>query len=211
MPLPMIHLATAREYAKDFSTLLNCPEFYLGSISPDAIHMRVNTERKDKNVTHLHAEGDSWKDNVLKFLKQSKTNPNYNFLLGYGIHILTDIIWHETIYIAFKRQYEKDSNPLQDIRWAYYNDTDQLDFELYEICEWRKNIWNLLKKSDRCSVEGILETDEIIAWKDRTLEWFNRGVSQHKNPIKYISLENLQRFIHDCANSIKTILESEDL
>ena len=56
MPLPMIHLAVAREYAKasaNFAGLINCPEYYLGSISPDAVHMRPGTGKSDKGITHL--------------------------------------------------------------------------------------------------------------------------------------------------------------
>ncbi len=49
-----------------------------------------------------------------------KTKSNYGFLLGYGIHILTDIIWNETLYAKFKLEYEKDCNQKQDIRLAYY-------------------------------------------------------------------------------------------
>lgn len=211
MPLPMVHLGTAREYARSCPLLLNCPEFYLGSISPDAIHMRQNSTSEDKSISHFHAEGDIWKENVLNFIKQNRTKPNYNFLLGYGIHILTDIIWYETIYAKFKSDYYKDSSPIQDARMAYYNDTDQLDFELYKICKWRKNIWDLLEEATPYDVDDILTANEINAWKIRTLHWFDSGASKHKNPIKYISIKDLTQFIKDAGNRIKGILESEGL
>ncbi|MDF2543731.1 MAG: hypothetical protein K0S47_3449 [Herbinix sp.] len=211
MPLPMVHLATAREYANETTDLLNCPEFYLGSISPDAIHMRQNILSSDKGVTHLFAEGDLWKENVTGFIKQNKSKPNYNFILGYGIHILTDIIWNETLYRKFQHEYEKDATPLEDIRLAYYNDTDKLDFELYRIFDWRKDVWKLLERTQLFGVEGILSTDEINAWNNRTLHWFDHGVSLHKNPIRYISVEDLLEFIQNANKTIKRVLETEGL
>lgn len=211
MPLPMVHLGTARVYAKDYSELLHCPEYYLGCISPDAIHVRGNIDKKDKRITHLHAEGPEWENNVINFLKQNRNKKNYNFLLGYGIHILTDIIWWETVYIKFKQEYIKDQNPVQDLKSAYYNDTDQLDFELYKNSEWRESIWSLLKKSESFFVEGLLEESEITAWKSHTLKYFDTKVSRHKNPIRYFTIEELEVFMKDAADRIKDTLEEEGL
>ncbi len=211
MPLPMVHLGTARVYAKDFSVLSYCPEYYLGCISPDAIHVRENIDKKDKRITHLHAEGPEWENNVINFLKQNRNKKNYSFLLGYGIHILTDIIWWETVYIKFKQKYEKDMNPIQDLKTAYYNDADQLDFELYKNSEWCETIWTLLKKSESFSVEGLLEKREISAWKNHTLTYFDIEESKHKKPIKYFTIEELEEFMKDASNKIKAILEVEGL
>lgn len=211
MPLPMIHLAVAREYAIENIILLDCPEYYLGSISPDAIHMRVNIQKNDKEITHLFAEGDLWRANVIEFIRKNKFKTNYDFILGYGIHILTDIIWSETLYKKFELEYKKDPAPVQDIRWAYYNDTDKLDFKLYEELEWRQKVWELLKRAKAIGIEGILNSDEIDAWKNRTLHWFDKGESQHKNPIKYINLEDVIEFIQKASETIKTILKAENL
>nr|HPJ75309.1 hypothetical protein [Clostridia bacterium] len=159
--------------------------------------------------THLHAEGPEWENNVINFLIQNRNKKNYNFLLGYGIHILTDIIWWETVYIKFKQEYIKDQNPVQDLKSAYYNDTDQLDFELYKNSEWRESIWSLLKKSESFFVEGLLEESEITAWKSHTLKYFDTKVSRHKNPIRYFTIEELEVFMKDAADRIKKILEKE--
>lgn len=52
MPLPMVHLAIAVQAHKLISSEPT-PAFLLGSIAPDAIHMRPNTTRNDKQKTHL--------------------------------------------------------------------------------------------------------------------------------------------------------------
>jgi hypothetical protein len=72
-----------------------------------------------------------------------------------------------------------ENSKMKVYRWAYYNDTDKLDFELYIIF--------------------------------RTLHWFDDGVSQHKNPIRYISVEDLLEIIQNASKTIKSLLETEDL
>lgn len=47
MPLPMVHLLTARRWAQNRPALRDCPEFYLGVIAPDAIHTRPGVNRDD--------------------------------------------------------------------------------------------------------------------------------------------------------------------
>jgi len=207
----MVHLCTAREYAHDISAIINCPEFYLGSISPDAIHMRKDANWQNKRITHLHADGEHWKDNVLDFLRQNKAKSNYKFLLGYGIHILTDILWNETIYSEFKIKYERDSAPTQDITWAYYNDTDQLDFELYKKIHWREEVWNLLEKAKPFDIDDILSAEEIKAWNERTLHWYDSGSSYHKHPIKYISYKDITDFAQTAGKTIRNTLAEEGL
>ncbi|NMA35192.1 MAG: zinc dependent phospholipase C family protein [Clostridiaceae bacterium] len=207
MPLPMVHLCAAREYAGDKAALLNCPEFYLGCISPDAVHMRKNAGKQDKHVTHLHAENsDQWKRNVIEFIRQNRSKVNYAFRLGYGIHILTDILWNETLYEKFRTEYEKDIDPVQDVIWAYYNDTDQLDFELYKTFGWRGDVWMLLEKTEAPDIEGILGADEIDAWNKRTLHWYDSSESQHKFPVKYLSAEDIIGFAKTAGKQIADIL-----
>jgi hypothetical protein len=55
MPLPMIHLSVVRNFA-EYIKPENSQLFFLGSISPDSIHMRVNTGKEDKQKTHYIGE-----------------------------------------------------------------------------------------------------------------------------------------------------------
>ncbi len=162
MPLPMVHLSTAVK----INTLqdLKSPEFYLGSISPDAVHMRTGFVRDDKARSQTYGER----------------------------------------YIA-------DLTPIQDKRMAYYNDTDQLDFAFYEKENWRPEIWEMLTQAEDFAIEGAVNKDEVIAWKHRTLNWYNSGKSQHTNPIKYITYEDLDGFTSYAAEKCEKYLQSKGL
>ncbi len=52
MPLPMVHLAVAIQMHR-LEQRIPSPDFLLGSIAPDAIHMRPDTGREDKQRVHL--------------------------------------------------------------------------------------------------------------------------------------------------------------
>lgn len=173
--------------------------------------MRKDADRNNKALTHLRAEGEQWKRNVIGFLKNHKAESDHNFIMGYCIHILTDIFWNETLYIEFLSRYGTDPEPVQDEKTAYYNDTDQLDFELYKSFDWRPRVWELLEKSTSRDVDDILSAEEVDAWKKRTLHWYDSGASQHKNPIKYISVEDLLEFAKTASKDIRSFLKKEGL
>lgn len=72
MPLPMIHLSVAVNIEKSLG-LENSPLFFLGSISPDAIHMRIDSSSKDKNKIHYKGETkDESLENVRVMLKRAR-------------------------------------------------------------------------------------------------------------------------------------------
>lgn len=211
MPLPMVHLSTAVK----INTLqgLKSPEFYLGSISPDAVHMRTGFVCDDKTRSHCNARmlaSINELDSLCVMIKNSVCKER-EFLLGYLIHILTDLFWEDTILKTYGDRYEADPTPIQDKRMAYYNDTDQLDFAFYEKENWRSEIWEMLAQTKDFAVENAVNKDEVAAWKYRTLNWYNSGKSQHTNPIKYITYEDLDNFTSYAAEKCEEYLLSKGL
>jgi len=221
MPLPMVHLSVAKKIAEAGFEIKDLSLFYLGSISPDAIHMRENADRYAKKLTHLgnpssvnmnftDESEDEYVNLKLDFVKINKNKVNIDFLWGYVIHILTDMYWFKMVYNKFFDDYKKDTAPIQDERWAYYNDTDRLDQILFNECEWKDDVWQSLKDVEYFDFLDLLSAQEIKAWNKRTLHWFDSGESQHKNPIKYITKSNIEKFICVCSETIrKSIVESK--
>ncbi len=239
MPLPMVHLGVAYTIHKNemFHNLDLSPsqrgQFYLGSIAPDAIHMRPGSSRMDKDMTHLllfRLRNGEMKFSeippedveettmlLLTYLSGQRHDEDFSFYLGYVLHILTDLYWAKTLSSAFMKAYYSDPNPLQDRRMAYYNDTDQLDFALYQTCSWRREVWEDLAVARGLDVKKIElkgmdvaeasrpflpSADEINQWNKRTLHWYDTGSSQHKNPIRYMNLEELKAFILEAAEKL---------
>ena len=209
MPLPMIHLSTAVKI--NTLKVMKSPEFYLGNISPDAVHMRAGFVREDKIKSHCNARVLAAIDELdsLCVMIEKSVGKEREFILGYLVHILTDLFWEDTVLKKYGEQYESDPAPIQDKRMGYYNDTDQLDFAFYEKESWRPAIWEMLAQAEEFSVEEAVNKDEVAAWKHRTLNWYNSGKSQHTNPIKYISYEDLDNFTSYAAMKCDEYLRSK--
>ena len=98
MPLSMVHLAVARKIINDFNGINNLPSFYLGAIAPDAIHMSEKQGEEAKQKSHLYSRNIQGIQNVYNYYSKKSNCIDSDFLLGYCIHILTDIYWHETLF-----------------------------------------------------------------------------------------------------------------
>lgn len=211
MPLPMVHLCVAKEYSIYTERFGDSPEFYLGNISPDAIHMRENVDRSNKRMTHLYKDGKIDISSVNEFVRESKNKADYDFYLGYGMHILTDYFWKQTVYKNFINRYNEDLHPIQSMDEAYYNDTDSIDITLYKQYQWRPDMWEMLGKAEISEVDIILRTDEIYRWNVRTLNWFDEFDTSKLKPLRYISYDEVIKFINNTVKDISIILDSESL
>jgi len=209
MPLPMVHLYIAKNIHDYGFKITDLSQFYLGTISPDAIHMRDNTDRNDKIKTHL-SEGKKWSEIdemdfyrfIIGYIRKNEDTINKSFLWGYCIHILTDMHWSKSIFLEFTEKYRNDKSPIQDERMAYYNDTDILDHALFNEGNNTKNLWNNLEISTCLDFLNLLTENEIDLWKERTLHWYDSGESKHKNPIKYITKIDIEKFINKYSKII---------
>lgn len=206
MPLPMVHLAVARKIALSYERLKDCPEYYLGSISPDAIHMRKNSSRNDKCMTHLKDE-NGWQDNAINFIKSHSLDDDISFYLGYGVHLLTDIIWYESIFSDFKSAYLKDSLPDKEMLLWYYNDTDVIDIRLYNELEDRPLIWSLLKEAKYNNVDNLLSSEEIKVWNNHVHSWFDDKEIDKYRPQKYISYDEVKTFMDEAVDTIHSLID----
>ena len=206
LPLPMVHLCVAKYFIDHTDMITDIPLFYLGSISPDAVHMRAGMVPADKSRSHLkNAAWEKTRDNAIwtaSVIDFYRLNRDQSFVLGYCLHLMTDIYWNSTFYNAYKAKYLNDTSPIQDIRMAYYNDTDQLDLLLYQSISRFTDLWDALGNAPPQSLFDFVSADEVEAWKQRTLHWYDAGESTHQNPIRYLSIEDLNTFIDDCGKYV---------
>jgi hypothetical protein len=167
MPLPMVHLTVAvRRYESD-GTLP--PAFLLGSLAPDAIHMRPGAGREDKARTHLLAPPDTADHAAIRDLLgryRTADRELADFAAGYAAHLLTDRHWAEAVYRPFRRALPPTLDPVSR-RELYYRETDQLDFDLYHHMPWRPRVWELLALAPARDFAGLLKAAEIGRSSDR--------------------------------------------
>ena len=208
MPLPMVHLSVARCLAQDHR-YPDSPAFYLGSIAPDAIHVRPDTDQKDKHVVHLVDADGPHLDRLRALLASGEAAQACGgraFVAGYAAHILTDVAWRAEIILPFRRP-RVERMPYAELRALYYNECDKLDLDLYDEQPWRPAVWELLRAAQAQDVglEGeplLLTADEIDGWRVRTLGWFDAHRDKAGYRPQHITRERVWPFIRQAADQV---------
>ena len=89
MALMMVHLLVADLWAQGHPEYLDSPEYYLGAISPDAIHIRFHDDKSRKDEFHLYNWQSLHREPVEAYWRERRQP----FDIGYGVHVLTDCQW----------------------------------------------------------------------------------------------------------------------
>jgi len=206
----MVHLATADLLVQngDLSPR-DLPAYYLGSIAPDAIHMRENPAKDAKQISHLHARNPENIGRIAAFLKDfpryEAEGVSHDYLLGYAVHLLTDVYWELGFSAGFRQRYAADPQPVQDCFAAYYNDTDVADISLYNTLPRREVLWELLKKARGYDLPGLVSGEEADKWNARTLGWYD--VPRSYLPVRYATEQTVRDYIQLAAGLIRDYLK----
>ncbi|TJY42568.1 hypothetical protein E5161_06855 [Cohnella pontilimi] len=210
MPLPMVHMSITQSIFKQ-KGLEPDPIFLLGSISPDAIHMRENTTRADKKKTHFDFNDDYTVEDLFyskmsHFVDSIPDNQEWSmFAKGYMSHVLTDLIWSHTVYRDFESQ--TANKQIDNIRTLYYMETDQIDFNLFRNEDWRAQAWGSLHSCPSIPVPEMLSEDEVEKWKHRVLDWYNDTSKEPHIQPQYITESSVRTFINDAASRLIHLFE----
>jgi hypothetical protein len=205
MPLPMVHLSVAVALFEKEGRFPS-GDFLLGSLAPDAIHMRPNSDKRDKEHVHLIDLGASSPELLQLFRTtygmdeaQSK-----GFSGGYLAHLLTDRLWWQTIINPFRQKFPS-TFPEPEFRSLYYRDTDRIDLDLYRQMPWRPQVWSSLETATATDFAPFLTAAELLQWRDRTLRWYDDPAHDSKVEPVYISRLDTQAFIVQAADEIANL------
>ncbi|MBO4616109.1 MAG: zinc dependent phospholipase C family protein [Lachnospiraceae bacterium] len=103
MAFTMVHIYIASKVAEHLEGIKDYSTYILGSIAPDAVHASDTYTVMDKERSHLFAEGlhkgkisntnqvNAWINSIRQFYEDNKNMCNFDFLLGYIVHLYTDV------------------------------------------------------------------------------------------------------------------------
>ncbi len=86
------------------------PNLLIGSIAPDAIHIRGQIAREEKGATHLvHNDKlpaeEMFMEKCQEYLLK-RSDPEWkDFVIGYFSHIYADARWTDTVYSDYEKAY----------------------------------------------------------------------------------------------------------
>ena len=199
MALPMVHLLAAYRWAQDRPAYAACPEFYLGTVSPDAIHIRDGNDKSRKNEFHLNNWRTPDADAVEEYWKTHFTP----FDVGYGIHVLLDGHWAVGFRRDFPQMLFPSGKPDPEI---YYNDTFTSDYRTYHESPLTPFFIEMLSTAKAPADHPLLTAQEIDAWRQWTLDFYiNKKPSG--NPVRFITPEYINAFLEKIPDVFSEVYE----
>ena len=177
MPFAMTHLIISYNLIKILPDMISdLPQFYLGSIAPDAVHNRANFILKFMKQSQLFVGEAKWGfitnndeciNNVIKFLKDNSTSDNYDFILSYCTHILTDVYNNIQIWTSFRLKHPDELGKEYGI--IHHRENNKIDIEFALTYGHRDELWRYLSESRSVDIPDIIYADEIEKQKDNIL------------------------------------------
>ena len=207
MAQPMMHLLIADKiYAKKFSSIYSYGEFLLGSIAPDAVHVKENYTRELKDISHYRFNSKSPISYFDTFINEYYTVENKDFVVGYLVHLLSDMIWYHSVRVPFKEAFQKAPSQNMSMNEAYYADCEQIEQLMFR----EKNalcIMEAINKGKAYSLEGLIDAEDVRTWKEKLIFDYNnkKNISVRT---KYISEQHIRDYIKNCAGECTEYLSN---
>ena len=156
MPSILFHELIGDKIAKKYKKY-DTNNFYLGLMVPDSVNAYGFASKEDRWRTHRRDESlEKWKENILNYYKENIDKYEKNYLMGYLIHVLTDIICDE---IYQNELYPKLLEEGFDYNTAYKHYEEGIEkFENSNINEkWWEEAKNKFENAEAFPINGMSE------------------------------------------------------
>ena len=198
MAQPMMHLLIADKiYTKKSSSIHSYDDFLLGSIAPDAVHVKENYTREIKDISHYRFDSKSHISYFDTFINEYQTFGNRDFVVGYLVHLLSDMIWYHSIRAPFKEEFLKAPSQNMSMNEAYYADCEQIE-QLMFFEENAPRIIEAINRGKAYSLEGLIDAEDVKAWKEKLIFDYNNKKNALPH-IQYVSEQHIRDYITNCA------------
>jgi hypothetical protein len=217
MSFTMTHLIIAENISKIFANHIgSLPQFYVGSIAPDAVHNRADYISDYKKASHLIignekwgmiTDNDEWQNNVVAFLHKHKQSENHDFIIGYVCHILADIYNNINVWTPYGQKYNIDIN--NGYNNLHHIESNKIDIELALTYENRHEIWRHLENSNSVTIPNTIYAAEIDKQKENILNsWYINKERQNISSNTIRTYENEMELIKNTTEFISKILQN---
>lgn len=162
MPNTVVHEEVGYYLSKKLD--VSSYEFYLGLMAPDAVNVEHFANKQERWTSHVrYKDLNIWKENLKKFYKEEKNKINNDFLLGYTIHILTDIVYDEYFEEKIHKEILKN-NQEKDYWYIKWSDMDKYSFKEQSTINTI-----LLKNNNYIEIKNITK-EKLLKWKEKYLK-----------------------------------------
>jgi len=215
MAFTMTHLIISKNISEIFKNHIeSLPQFYLGSIAPDAVHNRANYISDYKKESHLITgtekwgmitNYDRWKRNIIEFLNKRKYSEHHDFILGYCCHVLGDLYNTINVWTPFRLKY---ANELEKGVNIHHQENYKIEIELALTYESRNDFWLHLANSNSIDLPPIIYAAELDKQKDNILNsWYKDKERQDISTNKIRTYESEMDFIKNATDFVTLIFQ----
>lgn len=162
MPNIMIHEEVGYFISKKINN--DSYNYFLGLLAPDAPNTYGFGKKEDRWLAHQRKNDyNEWRNSLKEFYEKEKNRYDKDFLLGYCVHILTDIIYDEFLYLKVREEILKDNITLEESHEVMRKDMDKYYFDEIEI------IKDILKREKITYEINGISKELMYEWKTKTL------------------------------------------
>lgn len=215
MAFQMIHMEIAYRVMQKLGITEGREDFILGSVSPDAVHMRDDYKVEDKVHYHLFEECGPWGDtrdydkwikNIYAFWEQfgkNEIDTNRRLLIaGIFTHCKTDY-WNDvTIWRGTQREFVPPMDPDQ-FKQGFYVEARAVDEWLYFNSENTFKIRELLAAAKDEGLADYYTSEEVAKLKKNLLSIQYAKITQKDlTKFRYYTKDKLERFLEDVTEDV---------
>lgn len=192
----MSHLFIAENILNNIP-IKNIPQYYLGTLAPDAVHFRKEYDRNQKRTSHLYINLDksdlenyvnNWRNNVVNFFEKHKMkNDIYDFLIGYCIHLFVDINTYKNVWKPFEIKFKNQCG--NNYTKIYQEEHLSVDFEIFQNNQYEKRIFPKMKMAKSFDFMDLISEEDMEGLKDNILNRQYKKEVKKSFTNKYITYE----------------------
>lgn len=203
MPTSMFHLNVAKKIATMYQKY-DTPNFYIGTIAPDAVNLNGFAEKKVRYAAHRRmTDLETWKLSILSFYNIERNDYFADFIKGYIIHILTDLFMDEIYYNDGMLEDIVKNRATEDEAFSFWKD----QIIIYENSqlneEWWKDVKNKLNEAKSYEINDIPKV-QISKWRDKVLLDYEKRAQE---PYDYITPDT----VNNCVEKVLKFLRDNGI
>lgn len=161
MPNIMIHEKVGDYISKKENK--NSYDFYLGLLAPDTPNLEGFAPKEERWEAHQRrADYKEWREALYNFYEQEKNHYSKDFIDGYCIHILTDIVYDDFFYLKVRDVIE-ETYSREESHTIMRNDMEKYYFagieEIKKVLESSNNSYDILN----------ISKEKLTKWKEKEI------------------------------------------
>lgn len=188
MPSAIIHEKVGYLLGKKLN--VNSYDYYLGLLAPDSPNLNGFAPKEERWPAHVRRKDlNEWREALLGFYLESKNNYPKDFLLGYYIHILTDIVFDDFFYKKIRKEIKMQGYSKEDAHQIMSNDMEEYYFNEFD------EIKEVLKNNQISYNINNISKELLISWKDKII---NAPIKSNKREfVTEEVVENLANIVYE--------------